>query len=111
MCCWLLLSNFFQTFVFKIFANNTPAEANRQLRQEVDILTKLQHPCLISIYGVCLRPRMLLLEFAPLGNLDDHLKSGRGPLSRGMQHRIGLQVIFFLQRKIFMNDKFHLRTS
>lgn len=65
---------------------------NRLLRQEVDILTKLHHPCLINITGVSLRPRMLLLEYAPLGNLDSALKSGRGRLSRGMQHRIALQV-------------------
>lgn len=81
------------TLAAKVFANNTPTSANRMLRQEVDILTKLRHPCIIKIIGVCLRPRMLLLEFAPLGNLEDHLKSGRGPLSRGMQHRIALQVV------------------
>lgn len=34
---------------------------------------------------------MLLLEYAPLGNLDAVLNSRRG-LSRGMQHRIALQV-------------------
>jgi len=87
--CWSPVPIF---FYLKVFIESGGISANRLLRQEVDILTKLQHPCLISIEGVSLRPRMLLLEHAPLGNLDDTLKSGRGPLSRGMQHRITLQV-------------------
>lgn len=78
-----------------MFIKNGGIDANRLLRQEVDILTKLHHPCLINITGVSLRPRMLLLEYAPLGNLDSALKSGRGRLSRGMQHRIALQVSNF----------------
>ncbi|XP_066910752.1 leucine-rich repeat serine/threonine-protein kinase 2-like isoform X2 [Clytia hemisphaerica] len=76
----------------KVYIKNGGISANRLLRQEVDILTKIQHPCLISITGVSLRPRMLLLEYAPLGNLDVVLKSGRA-MSRGIQHRIGLQII------------------
>ncbi|XP_057306115.1 leucine-rich repeat serine/threonine-protein kinase 2-like isoform X1 [Hydractinia symbiolongicarpus] len=75
----------------KVFGETTGSCPNRLLRQEVDILCRLHHPCLMSLIGVCLRPRLLLLEYAPLGNLENTLTSGRG-LSRGMQHRIAVQI-------------------
>ena len=63
------------------------------LRQEVNILKRLHHPCLISVEGVSLRPRALLLEYAPLGSLASALTSKRD-LSKGLKHRIALQVSF-----------------
>lgn len=77
--------------MFQVFRESYGYNPSRLLRQEVDILTRLHHPCLITLVGVSLKPRMLLLEHAPLGNLAEMLVSGRG-LSRGMEHRIALQV-------------------
>ncbi|XP_025076879.1 leucine-rich repeat serine/threonine-protein kinase 1-like isoform X3 [Pomacea canaliculata] len=47
-----------------------------ELRQEVAILSKLRHPCIVALYGVCVRPSLLVaLELAPLGSLRSVLKA------------------------------------
>ena len=50
-----------------------------ELRQEVVILSQLQHPCLVSLLGVSVRPSLLvLLELAAMGSLrsvlNDNMK-------------------------------------
>lgn len=66
---------------------------HRYLRQEVTILLHLRHPSLVSMLGVCLRPhRSLVMELAQKGSLKKVLDSSQH-LSRGMQHRIALQVL------------------
>nr|KAG5709901.1 hypothetical protein BaRGS_029943 [Batillaria attramentaria] len=51
-------------------------QAFTELRQETIILAQLRHPCLISLLGVSVRPRLLVvLELAPLGSLRSVLKS------------------------------------
>ena len=78
----------------KIFADTNDDDGksqNAMLRQEVDILKRLQHPCVISLVGVCLRPRMLLLEYAAIGNLETVLSSNTH-MSRRMQYRIVVQM-------------------
>ena len=58
---------------------------------QVSILSQLEHPNVISLVGVCMRPKpMMLLEYAELGSLRslypyDHL-------SNMIKHRIALQV-------------------
>ena len=75
--------------VFKLGGSVVP---HRYLRQEVTILQHLRHPSLVSMLGVCLRPhRSLVMELAQKGSLKKVLDSNQH-LSRGMQHRIALQV-------------------
>lgn len=56
----------------------------------------LQHPSLVSMIGVALRPWVLVLELAPMGSLGTLLKKGFA-LNRLMQHRIAIQVFEALQ--------------
>lgn len=58
---------------------------------QVTILRKLDHLSVVSMIAVGLRPRVLVLELAPLGSLGSQLKAGRA-VSRGLQHRIATQV-------------------
>ncbi|KAK3770733.1 hypothetical protein RRG08_011777 [Elysia crispata] len=43
-------------------------------RQEVSILTRLQHEHIVPLVGLCLRPLALLLDLAPKGDLSSRLE-------------------------------------
>ncbi|XP_065653536.1 leucine-rich repeat serine/threonine-protein kinase 2-like isoform X2 [Hydra vulgaris] len=79
-------------FAAKVFNESTGNCPNRMLRQEVDILKRLHHPCLISFFGVSLRPRALLLEYSPLGNLADIIASQKISKNKSLKHKIALQI-------------------
>ncbi|GMH31137.1 hypothetical protein Nepgr_032980 [Nepenthes gracilis] len=51
------------------------AEGEREFRVEVDILSRLDHPNLVSLIGYCAdgKQRFLVYEYMPNGNLQDHL--------------------------------------
>lgn len=51
------------------------AEGEREFRVEVDILSRLDHPNLVSLIGYCAdgKHRFLVYEYMPRGNLQDHL--------------------------------------
>ncbi|KAL8142384.1 hypothetical protein V2J09_015416 [Rumex salicifolius] len=53
------------------------AEGEREFRVEVDILSRLDHPNLVSLIGYCAdgEQRFLVYEYMPNGNLQDHLNS------------------------------------
>ena len=55
-------------------------------------LRNLRHPSIINMVGVCMKPWALIMELAPLGSLSSLLNNGQA-LSRGIQHRIALQVL------------------
>ncbi|XP_048584779.1 leucine-rich repeat serine/threonine-protein kinase 2 isoform X2 [Nematostella vectensis] len=80
-----------QFVAVKVFRKATDVCPHRLLRQEVPFLSRLRHPSIINMIGVALKPRALVLELAPLGSLSSLLSKGEG-LSRGLQHRIALQV-------------------
>lgn len=50
-------------------------EGERQFRVEVDILSRLDHPNLVSLIGYCAdgKHRFLVYEYMQKGNLQDHL--------------------------------------
>ena len=76
------------------------------------MLCRLNHPCVVSLLGVCLHPLCFVLELAPLGSLASVLEDaafshdadsiqGGGvsfaetrecPLGRGMSYKIAYQV-------------------
>ncbi|XP_074295978.1 putative serine/threonine-protein kinase PBL28 [Silene latifolia] len=51
------------------------AEGEREFRVEVDILSRLDHPNLVSLIGYCAdgKHRFLVYEYMPNGNLQDHI--------------------------------------
>ncbi|CAI0627511.1 unnamed protein product [Linum tenue] len=51
------------------------AEGEREFRVEVDILSRLDHPNLVSLIGYCAdrKQRFLVYEYLSNGNLQDHL--------------------------------------
>ncbi|XP_039006725.1 probable serine/threonine-protein kinase PBL28 [Hibiscus syriacus] len=51
------------------------AEGEREFRVEVDILSRLNHPNLVSLIGYCAdgKHRFLVYEYMRKGNLQDHL--------------------------------------
>ncbi|XP_057528813.1 probable serine/threonine-protein kinase PBL28 isoform X1 [Amaranthus tricolor] len=51
------------------------AEGEREFRVEVDILSRLDHPNLVSLIGYCAdgKHRFLVYEYMQNGNLQDHL--------------------------------------
>jgi len=51
------------------------AEGEREFRVEVDILSRLEHPNLVSLIGYCAdgKDRFLVYEYLQHGNLQDHL--------------------------------------
>lgn len=54
-CWWYLLS--LTLYVF------------RDLRQEVTVLAQLNHPNIVALLGVSIRPMCMVIEFAPMGSL------------------------------------------
>ncbi|KAJ8304250.1 hypothetical protein KUTeg_017833 [Tegillarca granosa] len=45
-------------------------KAFTEMRQEVSLTSKLQHPCIVSFIGITVRPKLLMaLELAPFGSL------------------------------------------
>ena len=58
------------------------AEGEREFRVEVDILSRLEHPNLVSLIGYCAdgKHRFLVYEYMQNGNLQDHLN--------GLSHKI-----------------------
>lgn len=51
------------------------ADGEREFRVEVDILSRLDHPNLVSLIGYCAdgKHRFLVYEYMQNGNLQDHL--------------------------------------
>ncbi|XP_064609297.1 leucine-rich repeat serine/threonine-protein kinase 1-like [Liolophura sinensis] len=50
-----------------------------EMRKEVAMLSKLIHPCVLSLVGICLFPTCLVLERAPLGNLREAITEHMDP--------------------------------
>ena len=70
---------------------------------QVTVLRSLRHPSVVSLLGVSIQPRAIVLELAPLGSMATVLK-GKSPLDKMVQHRIALQVLcyWYLVLKIFL---------
>ncbi|KAL3853636.1 hypothetical protein ACJMK2_017166 [Sinanodonta woodiana] len=74
--------------VFNKIADDPPLKL---LRQEAAILRCLNHPSVVSLVGVCVRPPIIVLELAPHGTLGALHKLGKCK-DKLLQHRIALQV-------------------
>ena len=70
-------------------------EAYLNARKELSILLALQHPNIVPLLGISLKPLCLVLSLAPLGALNDRLKEYRRAGARLAHHtlqRIIIQV-------------------
>lgn len=84
-----------QQVAIKFFVQNDetdPVKHYFEARKELNVLRRVrQHPYLISIIGVCLRPLCLVLELAEKGNLQEALYSTMA-IHRMVLYRIAYQV-------------------
>ncbi|XP_055999651.1 leucine-rich repeat serine/threonine-protein kinase 2-like isoform X2 [Ostrea edulis] len=80
-----------QDTAVKIFSAIGDIHPHKMLRQEVTVLRCLNHPSVVSLLGVSIQPRSIVLELAPLGSMATVLR-GKSPLDKMVQHRIALQV-------------------
>ena len=78
-------------YFLQVFHPSSEANPHTLLRQELIFLRKLHHLSIITMVGVCMKPWSLIMEIAPMGCLGSLLSNGQA-LSRGIQHRIALQV-------------------
>lgn len=62
------------------------------IRQELEMLTSLQHPNIVKVCGFSLHPPCVLLEKAPLGNLYQKLMDTEQKISRSVRLHIACQV-------------------
>ncbi|XP_048494317.1 U-box domain-containing protein 33 [Beta vulgaris subsp. vulgaris] len=84
----------------KIFKPNTSHSA-QEFEQEVDVLSKLRHPNLVTPIGVCRESWALVYEYFPKGSLEDRLicKDNTPPLPWQIRIQIATQlcsVLIFL---------------
>ncbi|BFG16497.1 hypothetical protein CerSpe_027710 [Prunus speciosa] len=69
------------------------AEGEREFRVEVDILSRLDHPNLVSLIGYCAdgKQRFLVYEYMQKGNLQDHLNGiGEGKMDWPQRLKVAL---------------------
>ncbi|XP_042506593.1 U-box domain-containing protein 33-like isoform X2 [Macadamia integrifolia] len=73
-----------------------------EFQQEVDVLSRVRHPNLITLIGACPEAWALIYEYLPNGSLEDRLalKYGTPPLSWQTRIRIAIEVCSAL---IFLN--------
>ena len=62
------------------------------VRREMDMLSSLDHPNIIKIFGYCLDPACVLVEKAPLGNLYQKLMDTKVKISRTVRFHIFCQI-------------------
>ncbi|KAJ3693045.1 hypothetical protein LUZ60_012140 [Juncus effusus] len=68
---------------------------DEQFYQEVEILSRVRHPHLVTLIGACLENRALIYEFMPQMSLDDHLtykKTLHTPLPWQARVRIAREI-------------------
>lgn len=63
------------------------------IRQEVVMLTHLDHPNIVRTFGFCLSPPVVLLEKSPLGTLLQKLNDNEELISRLTRFHIARQVV------------------
>ncbi len=65
----------------------------KDLREELTIMSCLNHPRVVSLVGVCLRPLAMVLKMAPLGSLRNHIDLCPHGMQSQMAHQILYQVM------------------
>ena len=62
--------------VVKILVKSSENICLQEFRSELHSLSQIRHPNIIQFFGACThkRPFIILLEYMPKGNLDDHIR-------------------------------------
>ncbi|KAF0911513.1 hypothetical protein E2562_011149 [Oryza meyeriana var. granulata] len=74
--------------------NPESTQSLSQFNQEVEILSRVRHPNLVTLIGACKDARALVYEYMPNGSLDDRLacKDNSKPLSWQLRTRIASNI-------------------
>ncbi|GLU02360.1 hypothetical protein SLE2022_196140 [Rubroshorea leprosula] len=74
--------------------NPTSMQGQSEFQQEVQVLSKLQHPHLVTLLGLCPEAWSLVYEYLPNGSLQDRLfqKSNISPLTWKIRARIVAEI-------------------
>uniref|UniRef100_A0A803MHG0 RING-type E3 ubiquitin transferase n=1 Tax=Chenopodium quinoa TaxID=63459 RepID=A0A803MHG0_CHEQI len=69
-------------------------QGNAEFKHEVDVLSKLRHPNLVSLIGACHDSLALIYQYLPNGNLEDRLncKDSTPPLPWQTRIRIAIEL-------------------
>ncbi|PON51051.1 Mitogen-activated protein kinase kinase kinase [Parasponia andersonii] len=81
------------TAAVKVLCSNE-SHKSRQFQQELDILSKIRHPHLLLLIGVCVDHGCLIYEYMENGSLEDRLmqKNGTPPILWFERFRIAWEV-------------------
>ncbi|XP_020249825.1 U-box domain-containing protein 33-like isoform X2 [Asparagus officinalis] len=65
-----------------------------EFHQEVEVLSRIRHPNLVTLIGVCSQARALIYEFLPNGSLEDRLvcKNNTPPLTWQVRTRVASEI-------------------
>nr|GMD18217.1 serine/threonine-protein kinase PBS1 [Ipomoea batatas] len=89
-------------------------EGEREFRVEVDILSRLDHPNLVSLVGYCAdgKHRFLVYEYMQKGNLQDHLNA-RGLAYLHLNSAVGMPIVHrdFKSTNILLNTNYEAKIS
>ncbi|CAN6214032.1 unnamed protein product [Urochloa humidicola] len=74
--------------------NPETTQTQSQFSQEVEILSRVRHPNLVTLVGACKDAQALVYEYMPNGSLDDRLacKDNSKPLSWQLRTRIAFNI-------------------
>ncbi|XP_078173073.1 U-box domain-containing protein 33-like [Carex rostrata] len=81
------------TIAIKIL-NEGSSQGEKEFHQEVEVLSKLQHPNLVKLIGACPEIHAIIYEYLPNGSLEDRLpcKNNTSPLSWQARVRIAFEI-------------------
>ncbi|XP_072021685.1 uncharacterized protein [Amphiura filiformis] len=77
-------------------------------KKEVEVMSKLHHPHIVNLLGICEIPsaKLILMEYAPNGSLHDYLKDPSKPLPYELQKKWAKEsalAITYLHRQNFLH--------
>jgi len=65
----------------------------QDLQHEVFVMSKLSHPNLVELKGICLSPLCMILDYFPLGSLNTHVQESSPILTWNYRVNIALDII------------------
>ena len=80
----------------KRYNNQVLLHRYKDLREELTIMSNLDHSRVASLVGVCLKPLCIVLKLAPQGSLKDHIALCPQGMQNIVAHRLLFQVIIRL---------------
>ncbi|GAB4826346.1 hypothetical protein Ancab_009212 [Ancistrocladus abbreviatus] len=77
---------------------NDDSLSQLDFEHEVEILSRVRHPNLVTLIGICSEPRSLIYEYIERGSLEDHIahRGNKPPLSWQTRVRIATEICSLL---------------